>query len=177
MKIIFLGPQGSGKSTQAKMVAEELKMPYVEMGQMLRDKALESSELGTSIKKSLDAGELVPNEIAVKLLNNTLSDNKFTNGFILDGYPRNQAQLDGFQHSPDKVFYVKVSDEEAVRRLTLRARADDTQDALARRLEIYHGKTEPLLENYRNAGILIEINGEKSIEDVHQEIKTYLKNE
>lgn len=159
------------------MVAEELGLAYVEMGQMLRDKATETSELGTRIKKSLDAGELVADEIAVNLLNNTLSDTKFENGFVLDGYPRNQAQLDGFKYSPEKVFYVKVSDEEAIKRLALRAREDDTKEALARRLEIYHEKTEPLLEKYRDAGILLEIDGEKSIEDVHEEIKSNLNHE
>jgi len=177
MRVIFLGPQGSGKSTQAKMVADELGFPYIEMGQMLRDKAQEKSDLGESIKKSLGAGELVTDNIAVDVLNNTLNDLKFSHGFVLDGYPRNQAQLDGFKYSPDKVFYVKVSDQEAIKRLTLRARADDTKEALLRRLEIYHEKTEPLLKKYKNAGILTKINGEKSIDDVRQEIKSYFKNE
>lgn len=170
MNIIFLGPQGSGKSTQAKMLADHLNLPYIEMGQIFRDKSQEEGDIAKQIKASLEAGELVPDEIAVKTLNEKLEAPDCQNGFILDGYPRNQYQMDGLKSKIDVVFYVKVSDTEAVNRLFLRGRHDDTEELLKRRLEIYHEKTEPLLKNFKNQGILIDINGEQSIEDVAADI-------
>ncbi|KKR78030.1 MAG: Adenylate kinase [Candidatus Curtissbacteria bacterium GW2011_GWA1_40_9] len=176
MNIIFLGPQGSGKSTQAKMVADILNIPYIEMGQMLRDIASGESNIGNKIKKSLNAGELVPDNIAVSLLNKTLNNPVYNHGFILDGYPRNRAQIDGLKHEINKVFYIKVSDAEAIRRLSLRARHDDTEELLKRRLTIYHEKTEPLLSEFKRKGILVEINGERSIEEINKDIELIVKN-
>ena len=166
MNIIFLGPQGSGKSTQAKMLANQLNLPYIEMGQIFRDKTKKSGEIARQIKASLDAGELVPDEIAVETLNEKLKTPDCKNGFVLDGYPRNQFQMDGLDENIDIVFYVKVSDTEAINRLFLRGRHDDKEELLKRRLEIYHEKTEPLLESFKSRGILIDINGEQSVEDV-----------
>lgn len=170
MKVIFLGPQGSGKSTQAKILADYIKLPYVEMGQMFRDKAEENSDLGKKVKISLDTGELVPDDIAVNLLNEKLNGPNYRNGFVLDGYPRNQAQMDGLKQEIDKVFYIKVSDAEAIKRLSLRARHDDTEELLKRRLEIYHEKTEPLLSKFRDRGILVDINGERTIEEINTQL-------
>lgn len=170
MNIIFLGPQGSGKSTQAKMLVSQLNLPYIEMGQVLRDKAQEDTEIGRQIKTPLDLGELVPDEITISLLNEKLTTPEFQNGFILDGYPRNQVQIQGLKAKIDKVFYIRIDDTEAVKRLLLRGRHDDTKELLTRRLEIYHEKTEPLLKKYRSQNILIEINGDKSIEEVNKSI-------
>ncbi len=170
MNFIFLGPQGSGKSTQAKMLSENLTIPYIDMGQTFRDKAKDGSEDGKTIKASLDSGELVPDEITIRTLNEKLNEEKFQHGFILDGYPRNRAQLEGLNKNINKVFYVKVSDQEAIKRLSLRARHDDTEELLKRRLDIYHGKTEPLLSIFREKGVLIDINGEKSIKAVNKEV-------
>ncbi len=175
MNYIFLGPQGSGKSTQAKMLSESLNIPYINMGQTFRDKTEDGSEDGKTIKSALDSGELVPDSIAIRTLNEKLNQENFQKGFILDGYPRNQAQLEGLQKNIDKVFYIKVSDEESIKRLSLRARHDDTEDLLKRRLDIYHGKTEPLLSIFREKGILTDINGERSIEEIHSELKEMTK--
>lgn len=171
MNFIFLGPQGSGKSTQAKMLAKALDLPYIEMGQIFRDKAASDvSEIARQIKIALDSGELVSDNIAVQTLKEKLAETAFSNGFILDGYPRNQAQLEGLDKNIDKVFYINVSDQEAIKRLSLRARADDTEEILQRRLAIYHERTEPLLALYREKNILEEINGERSIEEVNKEV-------
>lgn len=171
MNLIFLGPQGSGKSTQAKMLAQALNLPYIEMGQMFRDEAASgNSDIARQIKAALESGELVSDSIAVTTLNEKLAEPAFSNGFILDGYPRNQAQLVGLEKKIDKVFYIKISDEEAIKRLSLRARHDDTKELLERRLNIYHEKTEPLLSTFRGKNILEEINGQRSIEEVHNEV-------
>src|SRR3989344_5561023 len=149
MKIIFLGGQGSGKSTQEKLLADNLNFPLVEMGQIFRDKAQDQDKEGLLIKKSLDEGELVPDQIAISTLRERLSRQNFNNGYIIDGYPRNSAQKEGLEKDVDIIFYINVSDEEAIRRLSLRGREDDTKEALERRLEIYHRQTEPLLAEFK----------------------------
>lgn len=175
MKLIFLGPQGSGKSTQAKIVAQKYNLPFIEMGQLLRDRAKESDDQSLKIRKSLDAGNLVSDEIVVKTLSKRIKKEDCQNGFVLDGYPRNQAQLDGLKEKIDKVFFIKVSKDETVKRLNLRAREDDTKDVLEKRLSIYFEQTEPLLKHYQNLKILVEINGERSIAEIAQDIESRLR--
>lgn len=170
MKIIFLGGQGSGKSTQAELLSKKLNLPNIQMGEIFRKKAKENDDLAKLIKSSLDAGNLVPDDVAVKTLQDVLQREEYKNGYILDGYPRNSAQMDGLDTDIDKVFYIKVSDIEAINRLMLRAREDDTHEALTRRLKIYHEQTEPLLKIFNEKGILEEINGERTIEEIHKEI-------
>lgn len=170
MKIIFLGVQGSGKSTQAKMLADQLNLPFLEMGQLFRDKASEEGESGAKIKQALSTGNLVDDEIVVKTLQEELTNTKYKDGFILDGYPRNEAQLEGLTQTIDKVFYIKVTDNEALKRLILRKREDDTEELLKKRLEIYHEKTEPLLSFFRKHEILVEIDGEQTIEEVNKSV-------
>ena len=176
MKIIFLGAQGSGKSTQAKMLAEELNLPYIEMGQLLRDKSKEDDEEASQIRQALETGNLVKDEITEDILKQRLEREDSKNGFILDGYPRNKKQLDTMTEEIDKVFYVNVSDPESVARLMLRGRADDSEELIKRRLDLYHSETEPLLEHFKNEGILEEINGEQTIEQVHEELKGKITN-
>lgn len=174
MKLIFLGPQGSGKSTQAKKLAQELNVPHLEMGQLLRDKMQESDEDAQKIRAALKSGALVENEITIRTLNAKIAKPDFTNGFILDGYPRNEEQLQNLPEGIDKVIYINVPDSIAVGRLSKRAREDDTQEVIQKRLDIYHKETEPLLENFRQKGLLVEINGQASIEQVDTDIKKAL---
>lgn len=175
MKLIFLGPQGSGKSTQAKIVAQMINIPQIEMGQILRDKAKESSKEGNLIAQSLSKGELVPNEITIKVLKERLSENDCQRGYTLDGYPRNAQQYAALDEDIDKVFYVYVNDDESIKRLAKRLRHDDTPQLLARRLEIYHEQTEPLLRAFRTKGILEEVDGERTIEEISKDIEERLK--
>lgn len=170
MKIIFLGGQGSGKSTQAKMLAEKLKRAYTDMGQTLRDRARVNDDLGKQIKKTLDQGHLVENKVTIKLLKEQLIKKEYRKGYILDGYPRNSVQLEALDKDIDKVFYIKVADNVAIKRLTLRGRCDDTKEALEKRLEIYHRETEPLLSKFGKLGILEEVDGERSIEEIHKDV-------
>src|SRR3989344_8524682 len=177
MKIIFLGSQGSGKSTQAQLVAKKLNLPCIEMGQLFRDKEKDKDSQAQEIKRALDVGELVPDEIAIKTLQSRIIKPDCANGYVLDGYPRNYAQLEGLEKDIDKVFYIKVSDQEGIRRLIVRARHDDNLSTVTKRLQIYHRITEPLLTYFRQKGILEEINGHRKVEEVADDIKKRLENE
>jgi adenylate kinase len=176
LKIIFLGMQGSGKSTQAKMLAEKLSVPYVEMGQLLRDKSKDSDEIAKKIQEALTTGKLVENQITIDCLKEKLNQPGFENGYVLDGYPRNKSQLSALDADISKVFYIKVSDNEAVSRLISRGRHDDSPSLIVQRLKIYHEETEPLLKHFKDQRILEEIYGEKSIDQVSEDIEKKLEN-
>lgn len=172
MKIIFLGIQGSGKSTQAKILSEKLNLPYVEMGQLLRDRLKEKSAEANKIKLALETGNLVPNQITINTLNKKLEDAKFKSGFILDGYPRNDIQLKFLPGKFDKVFYIELPKEEAVRRLSLRARIDDTPEVIERRVELFFKETQPIIDFFRQDEILINVDGKPSVEEVTESISS-----
>ena len=175
MKIVVLGSQGSGKSTQAKLLAQKLHLPAIEMGQIFRDKANGNDIEAGQVKQALESGNLVPDQIAIHALQDRLAKSDCKNGYVLDGYPRNYAQIEGLPTDIDKVIIIKVSDQEGIKRLIQRLRKDDSLDIITQRLAIYHKETEPLLTYFRNKGILLEIDGEKSPEQVHQEIVEKLK--
>lgn len=176
MKLIFIGSQGSGKSTQAKMLSVVLGIPYIETGQLFREKAQGKSKDSGVVKEALDSGNLVPDQIAVETLRERVAREDCRNGYILDGYPRNYAQLEGLDGKFDKVFYIKVSDQEAIRRLIGRGRQDDSLDLISKRLEIYHRESEPLITYFKQQGVLEEIDGERPIPKIHEEIITKIKN-
>ena len=176
MKIIFLGSQGSGKSTQAKLAAQKLKLPVIEMGQLFRDRASDKDSESFEIQKALEVGTLVPDTIAIKTLRSRISKPDCVNGYVLDGYPRNYAQLEGLEEDIDKVFYIKASDQEGIKRLIARARHDDNLSTVTKRLEIYHRMTEPLLAYFRQRGILEEVDGDRKIEEVEKNIERRLTN-
>lgn len=170
IKIIILGSQGSGKSTQAKLLAEKLVVPYIEMGQLLRDKAQDNSKEADESREAIKVGNLVPEKIVIRSLAERIEKSDCQNGFVLDGFPRNYAQLEGLPKDIDKVFFIKVSDSEAIKRLIARARYDDSLDVIQRRLDLYHRETEPLLAYFRQKRILEEVDGQRTIEEIHQEI-------
>jgi len=176
MKIIFLGSQGSGKSTQAKLAAQKLELPVIEMGQLFRDRASDKDSESFEIQKALEVGTLVPDTIAIKTLRSRISKPDCVNGYVLDGYPRNYAQLEGLEEDIDKVFYIKASDQEGIKRLIARARHDDNLSTVTKRLEIYHRMTEPLLAYFRQRGILEEVDGDRKIEEVEKNIERRLTN-
>lgn len=176
MKIIVLGSQGSGKSTQAKMLSEKLGLPNIEMGQLFRDKSQENDIEAGEIRAALETGDLVPDAIATKTLHDRVEKDDCKNGYVLDGYPRNYAQLEGLPKDIDKIFYIKVRDNEAIRRLIGRGRHDDSLDVIARRLKLYHSETEPLLTYFRQAKILEEVDGQRSIEEIHADVIERLEN-
>lgn len=172
MNIVILGPQGSGKSTQAEFLARELDLPLFDMGAFLRAKSEEQSELGKKIKEAVERGELVDDSTSLSLLSEDLKDPKYQKGVVLDGVPRtlNQAKLLERILKIDKVFYLIVPDEINIERLLKRGREDDTPEIIKRRLSLYHENTQPALSYYREKGILAEINGTKTSGGVFKDI-------
>lgn len=178
MKIILIGIQGAGKSTQGNLLCEKLKIPYLSTGHIFREMAKEKVPLGRYIKEIMNAGFLIPDEKTVEIVSLYLKKPEYENGYILDGFPRTLEQVEMFKNGVDKVVYLKVSDKEALWRLSYRNgddRNDETLMAIRKRIELFHQLTEPVLDFYRQNGTLVEIDGEKSIEEIHKEILEKIK--
>ena len=172
LKISVTGPQGSGKTTQAKLLADFLGLPMISTGEILRQKSLENNEIGKEIKSSVDKGEMVNDEIVHRLIGEKINEVK--NGFVMDGYPRSLGQLDHLDPHFDKVFYLEINDDLVKVRLLKRGRADDSPEIIAERLELYHQLTEPLLLRYKDQGILQIIDGSGSIDEIQNSIREKL---
>jgi len=181
MRLIMMGPPGAGKGTQAKFVAQHFGIPAISTGDIFRANVSQGTELGVEAKRYMDAGDYVPDEVTNLMVRNRIDEKDAEPGFLLDGYPRTLAQveeLDGMikftGHSLDAVVVLTVDPEEIVGRLLQRAqvegRADDTEDVIRRRQEIYVEQTEPLIEVYRGRGILIEVDGMGEVNEVTQRI-------
>ena len=177
MRLIIMGPPGAGKGTQAKVVAARYGIPAISTGDIFRANVGEGTPLGLEAKRYMDAGEYVPDEVTNQMVRNRIDEDDAAPGFLLDGYPRTLAQvteLDGMigftGHQLDAVVVLTVDPEELVQRLLQRAqtdgRADDTEDVIRRRQEVYAEQTEPLIEVYRERGILIEVDGMGEVDDV-----------
>lgn len=170
--IIILGPQGSGKSTQAEFLSQRLGLSIVEVGGMLRAKAQEDTEVGKKVKEAVEKGELVDDQTTFLLLKEELAKPQYLQGVVIDGAPRTleQARLLDSLLSVDKVFYIALSEEVSIERLLKRGRQDDTPELIGKRLAIYHKDTQPALEYYKGKGILEEIDGTKKPDEVSSEI-------
>ena len=177
----MMGPPGAGKGTQAKFVAEHFKIPAISTGDIFRANVSEGTPLGVEAKRYMDAGEYVPDEVTNRMVRNRIDEPDAEPGFLLDGYPRTLAQvteLDGMiaftGHRLDAVVVLTVDPEELVQRLLHRAqtdgRADDTEDVIRRRQEVYAEQTEPLIDVYRKRGILHEVDGMGEVDDVTKRI-------
>lgn len=176
MKIILIGIQGAGKSTQGKLLSQKLNLPYLSTGHIFRDLAREHTPLGRYIKEVMNAGYLIPDNKTLKIVSEYLKRPEYQKGYILDGFPRTLHQAEKFENGIDYVFYLKVSDREALWRLSYRegdeaeGREDETLKAIRKRIELFHKYTEPVLDYYRKHNLLYEINGEQSIEAIHKDI-------
>ncbi len=173
MKIILIGIQGSGKSTQGNLLSNQLKVPYLSTGHILREIAKEKTSLGRYIKETINSGVLVPDDKMIEIANNYLSRPEYKHGYILDGFPRTIVQVKEFKNKVDKVIYLKIPDKEAIWRLAYRndaARDDETLPALKKRMHLFHKFTEPVIEYYLKQNKLAVIDGTKEIELVNQEI-------
>ncbi|MDO8583466.1 MAG: nucleoside monophosphate kinase [bacterium] len=178
MKIILIGIQGAGKSTQGNLLSEKLKIPYLSTGHIFREMAKEKTPLGRYIKEIMNAGYLIPDEKTVEIVSEYLKKPEYKTGYILDGFPRTLEQVKMFENGVDKVVYLNVPDKEALWRLSYRngdSREDETLAAIRKRIELFHKLTEPVLDYYRQKGALVEIDGEKPIEEIFKEILEKIK--
>jgi adenylate kinase len=175
-KILILGPQGSGKGTQAQLLSDKLNIPALSMGQLLRDEVASDSDLGKHIGEIINKGELVSDEVALDVLKLRLQKKDAENGYVLDGYPRNFAQFQTFNNFdvPTALIVISVPQDETLKRLIKRAeiegRTDDNKETILKRLAIYNDDTKPIINKYRELGIVHEIDGVGTIEDVANRI-------
>lgn len=206
MNLILMGAQGSGKSTQAQLLAKELKLPCLSTGNIFRQISQGKTELGQKIKKIMQSGKLVDDQTVIEVVKKFLEKPENQNGVIFEGYPRNLKQAENLPIKIDKVFYLTLSREEALRRLTARwlckkcgenfnvltkppkisgkcdrcgvdlyQREDDKKAAVLKRLEIFEELTKPVLNFYKNQGILEEVNGEPAIPEIFKELQKRIK--
>jgi adenylate kinase len=203
MKIIIMGPQGSGKGTQAEMIEKKYNIPHISTGDIFRQAFEEKIELGLKAQEYWGMGNLVPDDITTGIVKERLKKQDCRNGFILDGFPRTVVQAEALDKITrlDKVIELDITDSEAIlrisgRRICTRCQAvynvqfkqplqenvcdkckghliqrdDDKPEKIKKRLEIYHEQTKPILEHYRQKGILRTIDARKGIDEVFREI-------
>ncbi len=172
MKIVLVGIQGAGKSTQGNKLSEELGVPYLSSGHIFRSMAKEKSKLGRWLKETLNSGALVPDDTAVEIVMEYLGKPEYADGFILDGFPRTGAQAEVLDGEIDLVILIDVSDKEALWRISGRIsdREDETLQAIRKRIELFHELTSEVLEYYDKEDKLVKVDGEQPIEGVFESI-------
>jgi adenylate kinase len=179
MRLLIMGPPGAGKGTQATVIAEKLGIPHISTGDLFRFNLSQGTPLGIEAKKFMDAGEYVPDSVTNDMVRDRLSHDDANAGFLLDGYPRTVAQveeLDAMLGSEklDTVLVLTANTDEVVARLLNRAheqgRADDTEDVIRRRLEVYEEQTAPLIDVYTSRGSLVTVDGLGTVDEVSARI-------
>jgi adenylate kinase len=160
----MLAPPGGGKGTQGVRLARELGVPHISSGDVLRGEVAEDSALGREVQAHMAAGRLAPDELVTRAV---LPVIERLDGYILDGYPRNLSQAEGLDF--EAVVYLDVSDEEVMKRMLARGRADDKPDVIAERLREYAADTEPLIDHYR--AVLVEVDGERDADAIAADLK------
>jgi len=187
MRIVLLGPPGSGKGTQAALLHDRLGLAHVSTGVLLREAVDQRTELGLQAKRYMDAGELVPDDLMLGLIEERLGQPDVANGFILDGYPRNLAQAEALDEVLERIgqpvdiaISVTVNEGEIVDRLSKRAieegRSDDTEEVIRNRLRVYAEQTAPVAGHYGERGQLREVDGMGTVEEVSKRMLETLEN-
>jgi adenylate kinase len=177
MRIVLMGPPGAGKGTQAVMLAERLGVPHISTGDIFRANVAGGTPLGVEASKYMDAGEFVPDSVTNDMVRDRLAQPDAAQGFLLDGYPRTVSQVDELASnlaahhvSIDRVIELTVDIDEVVGRLLKRSadqgRSDDTEDVVRHRLDLYFAQTAPLVAAYQTQGLLTQVDGMGSIDEV-----------
>ena len=185
LNIVIFGAPGCGKGTQSEMIIEKYQLYHISTGNVLRTEMENQTELGRSAQEYVHKGRLVPDDLIIKMLADTLESNPEKKGFIFDGFPRTMAQGEALDHllrDADKsitaVLNLDVEEEILIDRLVKRGktqgRSDDTPETIRKRLEVYKSQTEPLIAYYKKRGKLFMIKGNKAVEDVFEDIKEIL---
>ena len=181
MRIVFIGPPGAGKGTQADLIVETYKPAHLSTGDMLRAARDAGTEVGKEADKYMSAGELVPDEVIVGIIAERLQQPDCQAGYLLDGFPRTIAQAESLdamlaeKNTPlDVVLELRVAEDELFNRLAGRGRADDTPEVIRQRLVAYREQTEPLLKYYKDKNLLITIDGLGTVEEVFGRVKAKL---
>jgi adenylate kinase len=180
-RLLIVGPPGAGKGTQAARIAERFDIPTISTGDIFRKNIADGTPLGAQVKAIVDAGDYVPDSLTNALVTDRLNEADAAGGFLLDGYPRTPDQvryltdlLSSHGHALDAVIRLVADQEEIVRRLRQRAiemgRVDDSEEAIRHRQEVYLRETAPLIDMFREEGLLIEIDGLGAIDDVTERI-------
>ncbi len=205
MKLVLIGPQGSGKGTQAKVISEEFNIPHISTGDLFRENIANNTDLGKKVKDLINRGELVPDSIVVDMLKSRLLEKDAKKGFVLDGYPRNVDQIKMLEKITkiDVALLIDVNDKISIRRISSRRqckkcgkiyslelhknikkceclgelyqREDDKEEAVKKRLQQYHEKTKPVIDYYKKQKILLDINGDQTVDNVSKDIIKSLK--
>ncbi len=180
-RLIFLGPPGAGKGTQAKALSEMCKVPHISTGDILRAAVNAKTELGQKAEGYMSAGELVPDELIIDLIRERLGEADTATGWLLDGFPRNVEQakflnklLDEINQTYDAVINLEVPDDELVTRMLSRGRADDKEKVIRNRLEVYREQTEPLIDLYKGSGHLRSVDGSQEMQQVTETLQQFV---
>jgi adenylate kinase len=184
-RLLLLGPPGAGKGTQAARLVEDLRVPQVSTGDMLRAAVASGTPVGLRAKEHMDAGRLVPDDVVIGVAAERLAQPDAASGFILDGFPRTPGQaaaldalLGRLGVRLERCIALRVDEDELVARLLRRAeiegRSDDNEAAIRTRMQEYRRKTQPLIDHYRAAGVLAEVDGQGSVEQVAKRVQEAL---
>jgi len=185
MRIVLLGPPGSGKGTQAALLVKQLGIPHISTGALLRDAAERGTELGLRAKALTDKGELVPDNVISEMIEERLHRKDVAKGFILDGYPRNLAQagsldilLERLNQPVEEAILIDIDAEQIIKRIAKRAqeegRADDTEETVRNRLRVYAEQTAPVADYYAERGLLTRVLGDGSVDEISQRLISIL---
>ena len=175
MRLLFIGPPGAGKGTQAARTAEQLGIPHISTGDMFRRHVANGTELGERVDAIMAAGDYVPDEITVAMLAERVAEGDAANGYILDGFPRTPGQVEALDDligtdGLDVVVVLDADEEELNQRLLARGREDDTTETIRTRTDIYNAETAPLLEVYGGRGVVVHVDGMGELDDVTNRI-------